>query len=315
VHLPPYASARLGLRSITGKLLASLLLLTSVGVAAIGVVYWNHQAVQRSMSELTDVAQPLDAAAHEMEINAIGTGLAVSQYLRTGDRAHSIRLENDTGDFRRASDRYARLADTAEEMRLGAELRRLYERFRELGTSMMARRDDRVTTSRHAFAAFGKLDTVLGGLDEDDPAVARLKVAMEADVAELEGALGAANAGGDDRHPRRIRYELGELTVRLAALRARSGQRQILARAGRRLADAGAGARRVLGLEARMTADTPRFSGLRGRIDDLLDERAQRLARARVARADERIDSSFAVAEHAWLALGVLFVVLTSARS
>jgi CHASE3 domain sensor protein len=100
-----FASARLRPRSITSTLLASLLLLATVGLAALGVVYWNHRTVRSSMRELTHVAEPLDAAAHEMEINTIGSGLAVAQYLRTGDRAQLVRLEDDTGDFRRASGR------------------------------------------------------------------------------------------------------------------------------------------------------------------------------------------------------------------
>lgn len=103
------------MRGITTKLTASLLLLVGVTVLALEVISWSQSTVRASMRDLTDVAEPLNGAAHEMEINAIGSGLAIAQYLRTENAAQRVRLADDIGDFRRANGRYRRLADTRQE--------------------------------------------------------------------------------------------------------------------------------------------------------------------------------------------------------
>jgi len=135
-------------RSITTKLTASLLVLMAVMLVALTVTLWGHDTVRSSLHDLADVAEPLNAAADEMEINAIGSGLAVAQYVRTRDPAQRARLTDDVGDFRRANARYRRLADTPEERVIAARLRATFETFVTLGRGMIARRDERELTLR-----------------------------------------------------------------------------------------------------------------------------------------------------------------------
>jgi hypothetical protein len=167
----PARTRRLGRHSITSKLLGSLLLLTTVSVAALAVMYWDHRTMRASMRELTRVAEPLDAATHEIEINAIGSGLAVAHYLRTGDPAQRVRLENNEGDFRRASRRNARLADTIEEQRLGVGLRRMSLTARlpvaTQGTSTERRKAPVSSWPSARASADGGLPTPAGNTEDD----------------------------------------------------------------------------------------------------------------------------------------------------
>lgn len=145
-------------RSITTKLTASLLVLVAIMLVALTVTFWGHSTVRSSLPDLADVAEPLNAAAQEMEINAIGSGLAVVQYLRTQDSAQRTRLTDDIGDFRNANARYRRLAATPEERAIANRLRATFETFVTLGRGMIVRRDERELASGRLFANLAALD-------------------------------------------------------------------------------------------------------------------------------------------------------------
>ena len=64
-----------------------------VGLISMVVIYGALRTAQKAMHEVADVEEPTSAAAYEMEINVIGTGLGVLKYLDTGDPQYRDRVE------------------------------------------------------------------------------------------------------------------------------------------------------------------------------------------------------------------------------
>ena len=95
------------------SLYVGLILLVTAMVG--GVSYVLTQSIDERVREVTEVDEPTSAAAFEMEITEIGTGLGVLKYLDTGDPAFRERVANDEADFERFYDRYVQLAKTDRE--------------------------------------------------------------------------------------------------------------------------------------------------------------------------------------------------------
>ena len=70
------------------KVALGLGLLLSLFVIAAIVSLLQARIVDVKVREITEVKEPTSAAAYEMEINVIGTGLGVLKYLQTGDEIH-----------------------------------------------------------------------------------------------------------------------------------------------------------------------------------------------------------------------------------
>jgi PAS domain-containing protein len=101
----------------------------------------NMRRIHHSLRQIATVEEPTNAAAYEMEINVIGTGMGVLQYLETGDRRYRRRVETDAADFARFKARYDNLVDTPREQELSAQLGRIYEEYRNLGDTLMNLQD------------------------------------------------------------------------------------------------------------------------------------------------------------------------------
>ena len=88
-------------------------------VIAALVALIQARIVDDKVREITEVEEPTSAAAYEMEINAIGTGLGVLKYLQTGDEIHRQRVAKDEADFERFKAQYDLLAETPRGKELG----------------------------------------------------------------------------------------------------------------------------------------------------------------------------------------------------
>ena len=104
-----------------------------VGLLSMGVIYGALRTARKAMHEVADVEEPTSAAAYEMEINVIGTGLGVLKYLDTGDPQYRARVEKDEADFVRFKARYDQLAETAAGKELGNKVGVLFGEFVQLG--------------------------------------------------------------------------------------------------------------------------------------------------------------------------------------
>jgi len=170
------------------------LLLTLFVMAAL-VSLFQARIVDEKVREITEVEGPTSAAAYEMEINVIGTGLAVWKYLQTGDDIHRQRVAKDQADFERFKAKYDLLAETP---RVGQQVSLLYQEYKALGDTLMDQADRREAL----FATIGKNFELLDGiLDEkiqatvtmlgpDGPAKHMASMGMEANIAEMGTWLG-----------------------------------------------------------------------------------------------------------------------------
>ncbi|MCH8344004.1 MAG: hypothetical protein IH983_08445 [Planctomycetes bacterium] len=159
--------------------------------AFVGVSWWwIHQELQ----VITDIEMPRVDAAMEMEINTLGTGLAVAQYLHDHQDEHLQRIDKDRMDFEQALATYRRLAPPGSmESEFADQAQELYERFREVG-------DELIVTDRRILDELGtvgdRLRVIDNLLDEKLQPTAvtqgsagseklRLLMALEIDVNEM----------------------------------------------------------------------------------------------------------------------------------
>ena len=84
------------------------LLLSRFAIAAL-VSPFQARIVDEKVREITEATS---AAAYEMEINLIGSGMGVLQYLQTGDYIYRQRVLKDEADLERFEAQYHLLAET-----------------------------------------------------------------------------------------------------------------------------------------------------------------------------------------------------------
>lgn len=73
------------------------------------------EELRLSFVQLADIEHPRTAAAYEMEINVIGSGLGVAKYLHRPDPVHLMRVAKDQADFLRFVSQYKELANSDHE--------------------------------------------------------------------------------------------------------------------------------------------------------------------------------------------------------
>ena len=122
-------------------------LLLSLFVIAALISLFQTRTVGLKVREITEVAGPTSAAAYEMEINVIGTGLGVLKYLQTGDEIHRWRVAEDEADFEKFKAQYDLLAETPRGRELGDRVGLLYQEYQALGKPESTDRG-RVATGR-----------------------------------------------------------------------------------------------------------------------------------------------------------------------
>ena len=169
-----------------------------VGLLSMLVIYGALRTAQKAMHEVADVEEPTSAAAYEMEINVIGTGLGVLKYLDTGDPQYRARVDKDEADFQRFKARYDQLAETPAGKELGNKVGALFQEYSQLGRVLMDKRDERETLFRSISENFEVIDEILdeeiqANLDEaalDGQQKGMESAQMEADIAEVGTWLG-----------------------------------------------------------------------------------------------------------------------------
>ena len=102
----------LTIRRKLGIVVFSLLLLMVLVAAG---SYLQLRLVEGKLAQIVDEEEPQSAAAYELEINLIGTGFAVLDYLHDHDPQHLDRIREDEAEFRSYLDEYGRLAETEAE--------------------------------------------------------------------------------------------------------------------------------------------------------------------------------------------------------
>ena len=312
------------------SLYIGLILLVTAAVGAIS--YSLTQSIDERVRVLTEIDEPTSAAAFEMEISAIGTGLGVLKYLDTGDPVFRESGANSQADFERSYELYVKLAKTTQEMELGTELSLLYEDYRALGESLMNRKDDEDALFATVAENFEQMDVIIdeelqAGVDLNGPdgfQKSLVSAQMEADLAEVGTWLGNYLRTREDRYRERIADDSADFEQALAEFQRLALTQEERAQAttlGSTFIATSALIDEVITHDTELQIGIREFIELRSQIDNILGDEIQALTTAELEEAKDavhaavsRIDTVIVVGVIGSIVIAVLagFVVLRS---
>ena len=273
-------------------------LLLSLFVIAALVSFFQARIVDEKVREITEVAEPTSAAAYEMEINVIGTGLGVVKYLQTGDEIHRRRVAKDEADFERFKAQYDLLAETTRGRELGEQLSRLYQEYKALGDTLMDQTDRRESLSRAIGQNFSELDKILdekiqANIDLQGPdGLEKFKesVDMEADIAEVGNWLGNYLRTPEVVYKFRISDDSEDFWEELKqfnSLRLTEAEQDWAAELENLFSQTEVLVTEVIALEDDITANLAEFQDLQSGLDTILDDEIQVLTRQDLTEATQ----------------------------
>ncbi len=179
--------------TVTKKIVVGLSIIVGIGIVSMLIVHGGLNTLQKNVHKLADIEEPAAAAAYEMEINALGMGMGVLNYLESHDPSDRQRVQKDQADFEKFHAEYVRLAKTPKHRELAERMAGLYRDFKALGETMMHNRD----VEEAVFAVMGqnleRIDAILdreiqAKINRQRPDGFRMieqSVDLEADVAEI----------------------------------------------------------------------------------------------------------------------------------
>ncbi|MCH8342770.1 MAG: EAL domain-containing protein [Planctomycetes bacterium] len=269
--------------------------------------------VRRDLKQITQVELPRVDAAMEMEINTLGTGLAVAQFLYDQDNQHLERIAKDRADFNRAWEAYHRLAGPGTvESELADQAQELYEQFCQVG-------DELIATDRRILAELKTVGDLLTAIDNlldeklqptADSDELRLLMDLEIDVNEMSRRFNAYLTTADEAAlSESLTGDEQEFRQDLAALQSMplSQEEQGWAQELERLfEEVVAGHATVHQDKQLLDGGVEEFGRLRIALDDLLDDSIQQ-------RAVEDIRSASSLAASRMKVFTLTAVVLTVA--
>ena len=258
--------------------------------------------VDRNVTQIIEVEEAMTAAAYEMEISVVGTGMSVLQYLDTPDREYRIRVAKGQADFEKFQAEFDLLASTPEERRLATEVAGLYTEFKALGVFLMAKKDRQEELFRIVGISFAQVDLLID--DELQPiidpqtAVGLAKLAhaveMELEAAEVGAWLGNYLRVRSEESRMRISDDTADFWEHLSMFRdlgSTAEEEAVLVDLEYVFGLATERVDEILALHDSIQVGLARFAALRVQLDGLMDEKIQLLTKQALtaARADVRV--------------------------
>ncbi len=97
--------------------------------------------LESEITAITDIAHPLVLLSEEMEVNAVGSGLAVMSYLQRQNTSHIARFDEDRAQFKAYLAKYQQLAATPELKGFYGKIGVLYAQYEGLGAELIKQKD------------------------------------------------------------------------------------------------------------------------------------------------------------------------------
>ncbi len=284
--------------SLVHKILTGLGAIIGIGLLSMLLTYSGLTTIKQALQTISEIEEPASAAAYEMEINAIGTGMGVLKYLDTGDARYRDRVAKDEGDFERFLAQYQQLADSVEERALGQKIARLYREYRNIGETLINKKDqqDRLATAvadtfEQARATLDELlQRSIAEQQQDDFDRLTTVIAMNTEIAEVSSWLGNYLLTLNPQYRTRIYTTTEKFGEQLAefqrlALSNEDEHRSIEIEA--RFQQTDTLIKRVLALNDTLQENVHKFLKLRAEMDEVLDEQIQARGRADLNAAKE----------------------------
>ncbi len=130
------------------------------GFASIAMVYYELTLLEQTQETLVGLSAPRKSAVYEMEINTIGTALAVLSNLDDADPNYLARLEKDAKDFDYYYRQYEQLADNPQRRVLAQKLAALDKEFRAMGRLLIEQKKQRKAFATTRASDYRRLEAI-----------------------------------------------------------------------------------------------------------------------------------------------------------
>ena len=297
--------------SLVHKFLAGIGIIIGIGLLSMMMTYSGLTNIKLALQTISETEEPGSAAAYEMEINAIGTGMGILNYLHTGDAIYLDRVAKDEGDFERFLAQYQQVANSAEERALGQKIARMYRAYRDIGETLINKKDQQ---DRLSAAVADNLEDTHATIDEllhasiavrQQATIDKLTtvMAMNAILAQLSRWLGGYLWISKPQYRARIYANSDKLWEKIAdfqrfALNSKEERRLIEIKT--RMQQTDALIISTLAVTDTLQENVHKFLKLRAEMDEILDEKIQ---------ARERADMNAAKESAVWAADAVMQTV------
>ena len=311
--------------SLVHKFLAGLGIIIGIGILSMIITYSGLTNIKQALQTISEIEEPGSAAAYEMEINAIGTGMGVLNYLHTGDAIYLDRVAKDKGDFERYLAQYQQVTDSAEERVLGEKIARMYQEYKDIGETLINKKDQQDRLSAAVAVNFQNmydtidelLHTSIAEHQQDD--IDRLKIVMTMNtiMAQVSSWLGSYLWISNPQYRERIYDNTEKFWEKIAefqrhALNSEEERRLVEIKTGFQQIEALI--KSVLALTDTLQENVHKFLKLRAEMDEILDEQIQALKQADMNAAKESADwAADAVMQTVGVAILVFFLIGLSA--
>ena len=287
-------------------------------VAALGVIVaLSVKQLEDTLSHATTVAEPLSAAAYEMEINAIGSGMGVLTYLHTPNAAFVARFREDQEEFEAFHRVFDAAAPGPEARELGRRAAQTYAAFQSLGASLIESKNREIVALKRLAGAVLEFDRALEKNADrtfkgKEPAAVGLISRIRSELAGfsfwLTLQLEASTMDTPEALPRRAletRRRLAELVGHLSESLGSDRHSSLNAGFERifRIIDD------ILAIQHFIGTNVRAFSELRRQLDEILDEEVQIFAQAELLETRRRA-SQISGELRFWLILSEALVLL-----
>lgn len=286
-----------GPTGISKKLWIGFGAILTMGLITIAIVFAQLVRVDLAHQWVADYAEPLSAAAYEMEINAVESGLAVMKYVSRPDPAYRKRFADDQVEFQGWSEKMRGLALRIEHATLLKNVTEEYRRFVKMGQTVMDAKDrERAASGQfvNAIAALQQKLDALGARPFGESTKGRQAADalqhLRANLSELSPfMLGYLEMGLEDAsaeieaHDGALILAVTRLRDTLSGTKSKAWAQQLEAQVQALAAAAKATIREHKVLHASIEP----FLAQRRTIDDLLDERIQIISETIISEAKE----------------------------
>ena len=282
------------------------------------------RSVDDRLGHLRDIDEPASEASYEMEINAIGTGLGVVKYLETGDPEDQQRVLDDQGDFERAVADYKRLVQyDAQRREAGDEIESLYKEYRDLGDDLMEERDRQERLLKQITVNFDSMDeisddriqTMIDQRAPDGPEKVALSSEAETETVEVGTWFGTYLRNPSPESRKRMADNADDFREEIKSLRnleLTQDEEYWLGRLEERFEENLRTIEEALSSEDALQDGARRFTDLRNRIDNVLDEQMQPLVQRELESVEEAAIDTVGDVRSALVVLLLLGLVMGS---
>jgi PAS domain S-box-containing protein len=300
-----------------GLALAIVLLL---GLMPMLMIFNGLKQLEQTVGQVTDIDEPISAAAYEMEINTISSGMAVLKYLETGEAEYRAQLAKIEADFGRFKAQYDRVVGTETGKELGQKIVVLYQEFKTLGKILMDRKDEQELIFSKIGTEFEKLDEIVdkkiqanidrqgaGGIEKTIRAGK-----MKANIAEVSAWLGNYLRTPKKTYKERIFANANDFLKELGQfkkLNLTEAEKHWTGELGKAFKQTLPRIQRVLVIHNSQQNGLDKFLDLRAQMDDLLDDQIQLLAMKNLAKSKKRAAEASAYAVRMAAILVPLFIL------